>query len=189
MSGMNISYNKKEQWIENPELQENLRRKNIMKPLGTFRNKVISLAVFGSAILIPGLFFYYISGFIGSKTSIGLGIMAGTLGLKVAVEFMLIKNRSFSLDEALEDYKQQLTCYYRTVKYMHFIVAPLLFIAYIYGFAMLLSVFEQELLGEFYVYIIYLSWVVFLALAILVGVQLRKELEILELMIADKKVS
>lgn len=95
MSGMNISYNKKEQWIENPELQENLRRKNIMKPLGTFRNKVISLAVFGSAILIPGLFFYYISGFIGSKTSIGLGIMAGTLGLKVAVEFMLIKNRSF----------------------------------------------------------------------------------------------
>lgn len=70
---------------------------------------------------------------------------------------------------------------------MHFIVAPLLFIAYIYGFAMLLSVFEQELLGEFYVYIIYLSWVVFIGLAFMIGVQLRKELQILKSLISDNK--
>lgn len=105
------------------------------------------------------------------------------------MEFAMIKKRRFPIDESLTHYKQQLISYYETRKYMHFVIAPLLLAPYIYGFTMLLSIFEQELLGEFYAYIICLSWIVFFGLAILIGIQLRKELEILKLLIADKKVS
>ena len=61
------------------------------------------------------------------------------------------------MDEAVKTSKQQLISYYETQKYMHIIINPLLLVAYIYGFSMLLSIFKSEQMGEFYSYIFYLA--------------------------------
>ena len=180
----------KEQWVPRgiPAQPEKGHQEIIRKSGDIHDKKRISQVVLGAAILILGLFFFYISTDISSTAFWGPGIMAGTLVMKMYIEFAMIKNRRFPIDEAMTHYKRQLIRYYKTRKYIHFIVTPLLFAAYIYGFVMLLSIFEQELLGEFYTYIIYSSWVVFLGLAVLIGVQSRKELEILKSLIADDRL-
>ncbi|TDN87143.1 hypothetical protein DET49_1132 [Salegentibacter sp. 24] len=152
-------------------------------------NKLFNLIIFGIAILILVLFFFYISVFFGSKTYRGLGIMASALVMLLVLEYAIVKKKNYSRDQSLMDFKSQLKTYYRTRKYMHFIVTPLWLAVYSYGFTMLLSFIEKERLGKFYVCIIYLSWAVFFGLAVLIRVQLRKELEILKLLITDSKIS
>ena len=179
-----------EQWVHRriPAKPEKGHQEIIRKSGDKHNKKRINKVLLGAVILILGLFFFYLSTDLGSTAFWGLGIMTGSLVMRMYIEFVMFKNR-FPIDEANIHYKRQLISYYKNRKYIHFIITPLWFAAYIYGFVMLLSNFEQELLGEFYVYIIYSSWVVFLGLAVLIGVQSKKELEILKFLIADDRVS
>ncbi|MCY2688594.1 hypothetical protein [Salinimicrobium sp. TH3] len=178
---MNIENEIKKQWLQNPGHNENVHQEITRDP-GNIYKKGIGLIVFGAAIVILELIFFYISTSISSRPFRGLGIMVGTLMLRFCMEFV-IKKRKFPVDEALIHYKEQLMDYYRTRKYMYLVMAPLLLAGYIYGFTMLLSIFEKELLGELYGYIIFSSWIVFLGLTVLIGIQLRTELEILKSLI------
>ncbi|MCC8361090.1 hypothetical protein [Salinimicrobium sediminilitoris] len=178
-----------EKWGEIPAQLEKGHHEIIRKSWNIYDKRWIGLLVLGAAVIILGIFFFYISTYINSKAFRGLGIMAGALVLNICMEFAMIKKRRFPINEALTNYRQQLISYYETRKYLHFIMAPLLLISYIYGFSMLLSIFEQELLGESHSYIIYLSWVVFFGLVVLIDIQLRKELEILKLLIGDNSLS
>ena len=190
-AGMNKFKKIKEHWVER-EIPAPLKRgcREIIWKSGDIHKKQRSgQVVFGITVLILLLFFFYISASVSSTAFWGLGIMAGALVMEMCIEFSMIKKRRFPIDEAMPQFNRQLISYYKTRKFMHFIVTPLLFAAYIYGFIMLLSLFEQELLGELYTYIVYSSWVVFIGLAILIGVQLKKELDILKSLIADDKAS
>ncbi|WP_373059498.1 hypothetical protein [Zunongwangia sp. H14] len=185
---MNSGDEKKEQRIRIPAQSEISHQKILSRSGVIHNNRWISPVAYATVILVQGLFFIYVSTYISNKALRGLGIMAGILVMRICIEFLMNKKSNFPIDEALTQYKQQLISYYRTIKYLYFIMAPLLMAAYIYGFTMLLTIFEQELLGEFYTYVIYLSWIVFFGLAMLTGVQLRKELEILKSLIADIEI-
>lgn len=161
----------------------------LSKSVNIHHKKRQNQVVHGAVLMILGLSFFYLSNNLGSAAFWGLGIMSCTLVMWMFMEFWMIKRRKLPIDEALTHYRQQLINYYETKKYIYFIVAPLLLAAYIYGFAMLLSIFEQELLGEFYTYIIYSTLIVFLGLAVLIGIQLKEELEILKSLITDDKAS
>lgn len=189
MAGINSIENKGEQRIV-ISAQPKRDHQDTIRESGHIRyKKWISLVVPGAAILILGLFFFYISNYISSKAIRGLGIMVGPLMMRICIEFAISKKRRLPIDIGLTNYKQQLTTYYKTRKYIHLILSPLLLASYIYGFAMLLSIFKQELMGEFYVYIIYVSGAVFFGLVVLIVLQLRRELEILKLLLADNLFS
>lgn len=111
--------------------------------------------------------------------------MTATLIMRICMDVTTIKKRKFPIDEAMEHYQQQLINYYEKRKFMYSIMNPLFLAAYIYGFTMFLSIFEQELFQEFYTLIIYLSWTAFSGLIVLTGKQLKMELEILKSLIAD----
>ncbi|MDT0691890.1 hypothetical protein RM549_19015 [Salegentibacter sp. F188] len=183
MAGINNKEKRKEQPAGISAQPENNHQEIISHP------GWMSLIVFGAVILLLGLFFFLISTYISSKTSRGLGIMTGTLVMRICLEFVLIRKKRFPVNEAPKHYKQKMTIYYENRRYMHFIISPLLLAAYIYGFAMLLSILKQELLEEFYIYLTYALWIVFFGLTVLIGLQLRKELKILKLLISDNKVS
>lgn len=186
---MSINDQKKAPSGEVPSTQEKAHCKFNPKFGNLHNDRWIYVCVVVVVILLFGLFFIYISTYTSNQAFRGLGVMAGTLVLHMCMEFAMTKKRRFPMDEALTLYKQQVLSYYEARKYMHIIGAPLLLVAYIYGFAMLLSLFEQELVSDFHPYIIYLLWVVFFGLAIMIGVQLKKELQILKSLIDDNTVS
>lgn len=144
-------------------------------------NKWSSLIVYSAALLM----LVYIASYISSPMIKGLFAMGGTLIMRICMDFLMIKQRRFSIDEALKTSKQQLISYYETRKYLHIIITPFLLAAYTYGFSMLLSIFKLEQMGEFFSYIFYLAWGIFFGLALLMLLQLRKELEILKSLIVD----
>jgi hypothetical protein len=85
----------------------------------------------------------------------------------------------------MKHYNQQLITYYQNRKYLHFLITPLLFAAYIAGFLMLLPSFKESLSSGFYTYILFSSGFIFLFLAVLISVQIRKELKILKGLIGE----
>lgn len=153
----------------------------IKKSRDLFYNKWSSLIGYSAALLM----LVYIASCIPSPMIRGLFAMGGTLVMRIFMDFLMIKQRRFSIGEAVKTSKQQLISYYETRKYMHIIITPLLLAAYTYGFSMLLSIFKSEQMGEFYFYIFYLAWGIFFGLALLMVLQLRKELEILKSLIVD----
>ena len=76
----------------------------------------------------------------------------------------------------MKSFTHELIRFYKGRRYLHFLVTPLLFASYIFGFILLLPSFKQALSPGFYTYIFISSWFIFLALAILIGYQIRKEL-------------
>lgn len=179
---MYINQSKKEQKVKIPSQSEDY--KEIIRKTEKNNNKWFHLLLFGGAVFILLLFFFFISTYIKNTTLGGLGIMAGTLLMGICMDLVTEKKRRYLIGETTH-YKQQLIKHYETRKCIHFIMTPLFLFTYIYGFAMLLSIFEQELFEELYTYILYSSWAVFMGLIILTGLQLRTELKILKSLIAD----
>ena len=137
----------------------------------------IGQVVLGITVLILILFFFYISAYKNNRVFLGLGIMIGSLVLRIGLEFFaIIKKSNMPADKDMKYYRKQLIRFYTRRKYLHFLVTPLLFVSYIIGFIMLLPSFKQALSSGFYTYIFISSWFIFLALAILIGFQIRKEL-------------
>ena len=76
----------------------------------------------------------------------------------------------------MKTYVSELNRFYEGRKYLHFIVTPVLFVSYIFGFSMLLPLFEKEFSYGFYNYILFSSGIVFLVLAVFIGFHIYKEL-------------
>lgn len=178
----------KQQWeqreIPLPQEDAFLR---IIEQSKSIRNKQrIGQWVLVITVLVLIGFYYYISAHKNSQLFIGLGIMISSLLLRIGVEFMaMIKKTYLPADRDLKTYTKQLIKFYSKRKYIHFILTPILFISYIIGFLMLLPSFKQEFSVGFYTYILVSASVVFIGLAVLIGYQIKKELRVLEELIAN----
>lgn len=137
--------------------------------------------VLSLTVLILIVFFFYISAYKNSQVFLGLSIMIGSLLLRIGIEFFsVIKKTQLPADQDLKTYTQELLRFYKRRKYIHFIITPFLFISYILGFLMLLPGFKQEFSFGFYNYILISSTIIFIALAVLIAYQIRKELKLLK---------
>lgn len=154
----------------------------IVDTLKTLRNKQkIGQVVLGITVLVLIGFFFYISAYKNNQVFLGLGIMIVSLLLRISFEFSsIMKKFNLPADKDMKSYRHQLIHFYKRRKYLHFIVTPILFASYIIGFIMLLPSFKQALSHGFYTYIFMSSWIIFIALAILIGFQIRKELVVLQ---------
>lgn len=172
----------KQQWAarEIPSAPGNQFKDIIEKSKRIHKKQLIGQVVLGASVLVLILFFFYISAYKNSTLFWGLGIMIGSLLLRIGIEFMaMIKKSHLPADKAMKAFNRELAGFYKRRKYIHFIITPLLFGTYIFGFLMLLPLFKEALSSGFYRYIVVSSVFIFLALAILIGVQIRKELGLL----------
>ena len=111
----------------------------------------------------------------------GLGIMMSSLIIRIVMEYYSIRNLTkIPPYKKMKDYNQKLINYYTSRKFIHFLVTPILFGCYVFGFILLLPVFKKNLSQGFYTYILWSSVFIFLGLAILIAVQIKKELLILK---------
>lgn len=176
---MNNYNDLKEQWGRRSQssLPANGPTEIIKKGKSIRQKQMIGQVVLGSTCVVLIGFFFYISAYTNKTVSIGLLLMIGSLILRMLVEsFFTFSIKNFRPDETLHTYSVKLKRYYKSRLVISYLVTPILFISYIAGFKMLLPAFEQNLSAGFYQYVFYSSWVIFFILAVLIVVQIRKEL-------------
>lgn len=145
------------------------------------KKQTISQIVLSITVVILTVFFFYISAYKNSVVSLGLGLMIGSLLVRITVEFFSkARLRKLSVIQEVSNYKKSLISYYNSRKWIHFLLTPVLFILYITGFTLLLPSFEQSLSPGFYRYVFYSSIFIFLFLAIFIGVHIRREIQTLK---------
>ena len=145
------------------------------------REQVISQLILSLTVLILTGFFFYVSAYSSGIVSLGLGMMIGSLLVRIAVEFISqVKLKKLSVMLEVTKYKNALVSYYNSRKWIHFFLTPLLFILYFIGFALLLPTFEQNLSPGFYNYVLYSAIFIFLFFAIFIGIQIKREMVMLK---------
>ncbi len=185
---MNNFENIKQQWSERniPQYAEKDFSGIIEKSKSIRKKQIIGQWVLGITVIILIAFFFYISAFKNNTVFLGLGIMIGSLLLRIGIEFLaMIKKNHFPAGWDMKSYTNKLILFYNRRKYIHFIITPILFLTYIIGFSMLLPSFKLEFSGGFYTYILISSTTIFIALAILIAYQIWKELKLLQTLMQE----
>jgi len=179
---MNDFQHIKEQWqqhqtpLPNKNINEIIERSQEIK-----RKQQITKIVLGITVLILMAFFFYVSAYKNTRAFWGLGLMIGSLCIRIIMEyFSSLKKERFPLYQNMLAFNQQLVNYYKSRRMIHYLWTPVLFASYVFGFVLLLPVFKQQLSIGFFKYIIVSSIIIFIALAVLIGFQVRKELKIIK---------
>lgn len=171
----------KQEWAtrKTPATSEKEWKDILDKSKNIHKKQQIGQVVLGITALVLILFFIYVSAYKFATVFLGLGIMIGSLLLRIGIEFFAMVKKSYlPVDEAMKMYNGKLIKYYRQRKVTHFIVTPILFGSYIVGFILLLPSFKESLSSGFYTYILISSCFIFIALALLIGTQIKKELSL-----------
>src|SRR5699024_1848600 len=106
----------------------------------------------------------------------------------IGIEFFsIVKKTHLSADIDMKSHTKELIQFYSRRKLIHFIVTPGLFLSYILGFILLLPYFKQYFSSGFYTYILTSSGFIFVALGILIYIQIRKELRLLKELIGSSE--
>ncbi len=173
----------KSQWKKQPkaEAPEN-GAKSIAKKINTMRKKqLITNMVLGATLLILIGFFFYIMAYRDQTVLWGLVTMMGALLGRIVIEIYSVR-RLGKLNIGLDarQFKNRMTAYYQKRKGIHYILTPLILLAYCGGFVRLLPAFKAHLSGGFYTYIVVSSVVLIVFFSIFIGYHVRKELAILK---------
>ncbi|MDO6471542.1 hypothetical protein [Maribacter sp. 1_MG-2023] len=120
--------------------------------------------VLSITIIILVAFLLYVSGYKSATFMLGIGLMIGSLVVRIAVElYSLKKLRTINFSKESNTFRNDLTNYYNFRKYTHYLGTPLAIGVYTVGFIILLPLFKATLSPGFYLYIL-CSSVVFLTL-------------------------
>ena len=156
--------------------------KEILKKIVFVRNKQrIMNVVLTATIVVLIAFFFYISAYKFQSVMIGLLIMIGALTLRIGLELLSIQAlKTLDVSTSADEFKRQMIQYYKRRTRVHFLLTPLIIIAYIIGFLMLLPAFKANLSNGFYWYICISSIVLLIFIGAYIAAQIRKELLILK---------
>ncbi|MDF4201527.1 hypothetical protein PXD56_01085 [Maribacter sp. SA7] len=128
-------------------------------------------------IIILVSFLIYVSGYKSATFMLGIGLMIGSLVIRIAIElFSLKKLRKISFSEDASTFKEDLTTYYSFRKYTHYLVTPVAVFIYTVGFIILLPLFKATLSNGFYIYILCSSVVFLVVFSVFLYKQVKYEL-------------
>ncbi|MEP2279847.1 hypothetical protein [Maribacter sp.] len=128
-------------------------------------------------IIILVSFLIYVSGYKSATFMLGIGLMIGSLVIRIAIElFSLKKLRKVNFSEDASTFKEDLTTYYSFRKYTHYLVTPVAVIVYTVGFIILLPLFKATLSNGFYIYILCSSVVFLIVFSVFLYKQVKNEL-------------
>jgi hypothetical protein len=126
-------------------------------------------------------FFIAVGAYKNWTESIGLSFMIVFLLLRVIIE-IISKQQLQSIDQTndFQTYVEKHQRYFKNRQWIHFVLTPIVYLAYFGGFASLLPVFKAQLSEGFYLYIIMSGVVIFIGLGLFIGYHIRKELQDLQ---------
>ncbi|WP_394747946.1 hypothetical protein [Spongiimicrobium salis] len=164
----------------------------IKESVNSLKNKQkITYVVLGTTIIILIGFFFYISAYRLEHVAFLLGLMIAVLFLRIVIEVISVAYlKRMNRAEHMELFLKKILYYYKVRKGIHYLITPVLFFTYWFGFVGLLPYFKQSLSLGFYTYIQVSSLVIFLVLGIFIGAQVKKELRLLkELQLVQREVN
>ena len=133
------------------------------------------------AVLV--FFFIYVYAFKNMTMTIGLSLMMGSLVLRILIEFLSIKRlKSIHTFISVNEFKTRLIAYYKTRTKTHYVASPIIVMAYITGFVMMLPLFKMNLSRGFYLYIVISAITVLLVLGTFIMKKVRQELKDLKVL-------
>lgn len=145
---------------------------------GDQRGTNIILALTG--IILAG-FFFYISAYRFQTVMYGLLLMIGALVVRMVIELFSINTiNKLDASENASNFKARLVRYYNNRVKVHYVFTPLIILLYCIGFVMLLPSFKESLSEGFYTYIWISSIVLLIVFGLLIGKQVKKELDTLK---------
>ena len=163
-------------FIENPD--------QIIKKAKKQRNsQFISIAVMSTTVIILLIYTAYYVGYNWNNFTLGIVLMISSLAFRIVLEFVSLyrkENRLISLDH--RSYKKYLKRYYKIRLKVNYIITPICFAIYVFGFTMLLPYFKQMFSKGFYTYILISGIVSFLVIAAIIVNSVRKEHNFLNLL-------
>lgn len=140
-----------------------------------------TIAVLGASVLF---FSWYSLVYVGLRFSwfhAGLTLMFFSLLLRLIVEYRsYISFRRIDIRSDFSNYTKGITGFYRDRKKIHYVVTPMMSIAYIIGFILLLPVFKKSFSTGFFWYIVISGWSFLIVYTVLVIRQIKKEMRLLE---------
>ena len=152
--------------------------KSLLKSVKSIENKQrTGNAVLTITIITLFAFLLYVSGYKNATFLLGIGLMIGSLMVRIGIElFSLRRLRSINFSADYNTFKQDLTTYYSFRRFTHFIITPLAIIIYTVGFIILLPLFKVSLSHGFYVYILCSSIVFLTVFCVFIYRQVKNEL-------------
>lgn len=140
-----------------------------------------TIGILGFTCLILVFFFINIGAYKNWNESLGLSLMIVMLLLRVAIEWVS-KQHLQDIDQTLDfqTYVEKHQTYYKNRKWIHFVLTPIIYLAYCGGFVAMLPVFKTQLSAGFYLYILISGVFVFIGLALFIGFHIKKELQALQ---------
>jgi hypothetical protein len=85
----------------------------------------------------------------------GLKMMIIVLVIRILLEIMsILKFKNIKLTASLTQYSTQLISFYQLRKIIHYVLTPIIYFSYCYGFILMLPLFKANLSTGFYNYII-----------------------------------
>lgn len=128
-------------------------------------------------IVILVSFLIYVSGYKSTKFMLGIGLMIGSLVVRIAIELFSLKRlRTIKFSKDTNTFTDDLITYYSFRKYTHYIITPLALVVYTVGFIILLPLFKASLSNGFYIYILCSSVVFLVLFSVFLYKQVKNEL-------------
>jgi hypothetical protein len=118
-------------------------------------NHLVTMALLSVTMLVLVVYFFLYTDFSFSRFFTGLLLMAGSMLLRVAAEYLSFRRfRRIDIRSDFVTYTKHITEFYSRRKKIHFYLTPLILLLYFTGFVILLPVFRQVLSPGFYLYIL-----------------------------------
>lgn len=162
--------------LENPE--------NIIKKANKQRNgQFISIIVMSITVIILLIYAAYFVGNNWNKFSLGMVLMISSLSFRIILEFIsLYRKESHLVSLDSQSFNKYLKRYYKMRLKVNYIITPICFAIYIYGFTMLMPYFKRMFSEGFYTYILISGIVSFIVIAVIIIKGILKEQNFLNLL-------
>ncbi|MBS2101143.1 hypothetical protein [Carboxylicivirga linearis] len=149
----------------------------IIKKANKQRNsQYISIAVMSVTVVILLTYAIYYVGNNWNTFTLGMILMISSLTFRIALEFLSIykkEHQLISLDN--HSFKKYLKKHYQIRLKVNYIITPVCFAIYTFGFTLLLPYFKQMFSRGFYLYIVISGVVSLVVIAVIIVNTIRKE--------------
>lgn len=163
-----------------PEIPKDGYKGIIKSSLYIKRKQLATQSILMTTVVILLCFLVYTSAFKNIQTTWGMLLMISSLLSRIVIElFSAAKLKSLTPTFHFKEFSEKIMAFYKSRLLIHYLLTPVLFIVYVVGFMIMLPIFKLNLSTGFYSYVIISSILIFIFLIILIALQIRKELRII----------
>ena len=135
-----------------------------------------SIAIMSTTVLVLILYAVFYVGNQWNQFVLGLVLMVVSLIFRIVLEFVSLyrkESRLVVLDHRA--FRKYLKRYYKARRWINYLITPLCFASYIYGFLQLLPYFKQMFSNAFFIYILFSGAVSLFVIAWIIVKSMVKE--------------